>query len=73
MMADDSNRSCCTDDEGSEEIERQLHEDVLLYLQEHRYRPECTKNEKRSIRRKAVRYTFEDGALLYTKQDKTKV
>ena len=37
------------------------------------YRQECTKNEKRCIRRKAMRYTLEDGALLYTKQDKTKV
>ena len=49
------------------------HEDVLLYLQEQRYRQECTKNEKRNIRRKAKRYALEDGALLYTKKDKTKV
>ncbi|XP_065911163.1 uncharacterized protein [Dysidea avara] len=69
-----SSSSQCTESEDSRgEIERQLHEDVLLYLQEQRYRQECTKNEKRCIRRKAMRYTLEDGALLYTKQDKTKV
>ena len=76
MMADGSanpaghsSSSQCTESEDSRgEIERQLHEDVLLYLQEQRYRQECTKNEKRCIRRKAMRYTLEDGALLYTKQ-----
>ena len=81
MMADGSanpaghsSSSQCTESEDSRgEIERQLHEDILLYLQEQRYRQECTKNEKRCIRRKAMRYTLEDGALLYTKQDKTKV
>ena len=81
MMADGSanpaghsSSSQCTESEDSRgEIERQLHEDVLLYLQEQRYRQECTKNEKRCIRRKAMRYTLEDGALLYTEQDKTKV
>jgi len=40
-----------------EEVKKQpLHKDVLLYLQEQRYRQgcRCTKNEKRCVRRKAI-------------------
>jgi len=57
-------------EESLEEIKVPSHEDVLLYLQEQRYRHECMKNEKRNIRRKAKWYALEDGALLYTKKDR---
>ena len=74
IMLDDTAASSCTDGERDEdEIERQLHKDLLLYLQEQTYRQKCTKNEKRCIRRKVMGHTLEDGALLYTKWDKTKV
>ena len=47
--------------------------DAVLYLQKQQYPDGCTKNEKRSIRRKALRFTLSNGELLYTKKDKTKV
>ena len=53
--------------------EQQLLDDAVLYLLENRYRDDCTKNEKRCIRRKAKKFTLQDGDLLYTKKDKTKV
>ena len=53
--------------------EQQLLDDAVLYLQENRYRDDCTKNEKRCIRRKAKKFMLQDGDLLYTKKDKTKV
>ena len=53
--------------------EQQLLDDAVLYLQEKRYRDDCTKNEKRCIRRKAKKFMLQDGDLLYTKKDKTKV
>lgn len=59
--------------EDIERDEQQLIEDAVLYLQENRYRDDCTKNEKRSIRRKAKRFMLQDGDLLYTKKDNTKV
>ena len=50
--------------------EQQLLDDAVLYLQENRYRDDCTKNEKRSIRRKAKKFMLQDGDLLYTKKTK---
>ena len=53
--------------------EQQLLDDAVFYLQEKRYRDDCTKNEKRCIRRKAKKFMLQDDDLLYTKKDKTKV
>ena len=53
--------------------EWRLLDDAVLYIRENKYREGCTKNEKRCIRRKAQRFSIEDGELLYTKKDKTKV
>ena len=50
-----------------------LMEDAILYLQRNRYRDGCSKNEKRIIRRKATRFTLNNGELIYTKKDKMKV
>ena len=50
--------------------EQQLLDDAVLYLQENQYRDDCTKNEKRCIRRKAKKFMLQDGDLLYTKKDK---
>ena len=50
--------------------EQQLLDDAVLYLQENQYRDDCTKNEKRCIRRKAKKFMLQDGELLYTKKDK---
>ena len=38
-------------------------DDAVLYLQENRYRDDCTKNEKRCIRRKAKKFMLQDGDL----------
>ena len=51
-----------------DEIKVPSHKDVLLYLQEQRYRQECTKNEKKNIRRKAKWYMH-----WRIKKNKTKV
>ena len=56
--------------EGNEDV---LMEDAVLYLQKQRYRDGLSKNEKRTIRRKATRFTLRNGELLYTKKDKMKV
>ena len=50
-----------------------LMEDVILYMQKQRYCDGCSKNEKRIIRRKAMRFTLSNGELLHTKKDKIKV
>lgn len=50
-----------------------LMEDAILYLQKQRYRDGLSKNEKRTIRRKATRFTLRNGELLYTKKDNMKV
>ena len=49
-----------------------LMEDAILYLQKQRYHDGCSKNEKRIIRRNAMRFTL-SGELFYTKKDKIKV
>ena len=41
-----------------EENEDLLVEDAILYLQKQRYHDGCSKNEKRSIRRKALRFSL---------------
>ena len=53
-----------------ENDEDNLIEDAVLYLQRKLYREGCSKNEKRCIRRKALRFTLNNGELLYTKKDK---
>ena len=45
-----------------------LMEDAILYLQKQRYRDRCSKNEKRIIRRKAMRFTLSNGELFYNKE-----
>ena len=47
-----------------------LMEDAILYLQKQRCHDGCSKNEKRIIRRKAMRFTLSNGELFYTKKDK---
>ena len=56
-----------------EKDEDLLMEDAILYVQKQRYREGLSKNEKRTIRRKATRFTLRNGELLYTKKDKMKV
>ena len=70
MPTDSVNESVSGEDIGEEE---KLLDDTVLYLRENRYRDDCTKNEKRCIRRKAKRFLLQDGDLLYTKKDNTKV
>ena len=56
-----------------EKDEDLLMEDAILYVHKQRYREGLSKNEKRTIRRKATRFTLRNGELLYTKKDKMKV
>ena len=56
-----------------EKDEDLLIEDAILYVQKQRYHEGLSKNEKRTIRRKATRFTLRNGELLYTKKDKMKV
>lgn len=56
-----------------ENDEGHLMEDAILYIQKQKYDGCRSKNEKRSIRRKALRFTISNGELLYMKKDKTKV
>ena len=46
-----------------------LIEDVVFYLWEKTYRVDCTKNWKRSVRRKAEKFETRDGEILYRKKD----
>jgi len=48
-------------EESLDEIKVPSHEDILLYLQEQKYRQECAKNEKRNIRRKAKYMHWKTG------------
>ena len=57
----------------SEEAEACLIEKAYLKLTEDRYPEGSTKNERRSIRRKATTLAVEDGVLYYKKRDGKKV
>ena len=46
-----------------------LVEKAYFYLTEKRYPADCTKNEKRSIRRKSEKLVVKDGVLYYRKKD----
>ena len=52
------------------QLEQQLLDDAVLYMQENRYRDGCTKNEKRCICCKAKKFVLQDGDLLYIKKIK---
>ena len=46
-----------------------LVEHAFLYLSDKTYPPECTKNEKRSIRCKAEKLVIINGELFYKKKE----
>ena len=56
-----------------EEGEVALLEKAYHYLTEKSYPLQCSKNEKRIIRRKAERLEVKDGVLHYKKKDGNKV
>ena len=51
----------------------QLVTDVLRYAQGKGYRSDCSKNSKRSIRRKAKRFVVDNGDVHYRKKNGTLV
>ena len=50
-----------------------LVEHAFYYITEKSYPPECTKNDKRSIRRKAEKLNVVNGELFYKKKDGNEV
>ena len=50
-----------------------LVEHAFYYITEKKYPPECTKNDKRSIRRKAEKLNVVNGELFYKKKDGNEV
>ena len=57
------------DQENDEFEDAKLIEDAVFYLREKTYRVDCTKNWKRSVRRKAEKFETRDGEILYRKKD----
>ena len=51
------------------DAETALVEKAFLYARNKRYPENCTKNEKRCIRRKAERLVAKEGVLYYKKKD----
>ena len=51
----------------------QLVTDALRYAQGNGYRSDCSKNSKRSIRRKAKRFVVNNGDVHYKKKNGTMV
>ena len=56
-------------DDRETDSDLKLVEHAFLYLTDKTYPPECTKNEKRSIRRKADKLVIVSGELFYKKKD----
>ena len=50
-----------------------LLEDAVMYVQEKIYRSGTSKNWKRSVRRKAQRFSIENGELMYKKKNNSLV
>ena len=50
--------------------ELKLIEDACTYITLKEYPPSCTKDEKRSIRRKAEKLVVKDGEIFCKRQDK---
>ena len=57
----------------SEDTEVALVENAYAYLTEKKYPDGCSKNEKRTIRRKAEQMAVRDGVLYYKKKDDKEV
>ena len=56
-------------DDRETDSDLKLVEHAFLYLTDKTYPSECTKNEKRSIRRKADKLVIVSGELFYKKKD----
>ena len=56
-------------EEESDKAEIQLLMNACRYLRYKTYPPDCSKNEKRSIRRKSERLLLQDGDILYRKRN----
>ena len=60
-------------DDRETDSDLKLVEHAFVYLTDKIYPPGCTKNEKRSIRRKAEKLTIISGELYYKKKDGNEV
>ena len=60
-------------DDREADSDLKLVEHAFIYLSDKTYPPECTKNEKRSTRRKAKKLTIVSGELYYKKKDGNEV
>ena len=60
-------------DDKESDSDLKLVEHAFLYLNEKTYPPDCTKNEKRSIRRKAEKLVVVNGELFCKKKDGNEV
>ena len=60
-------------DDRETDSDLKLVEHAFLYLTDKTYPPGCTKNEKRSIRRKAEKLVIVSGELFYKKKDGNEV
>jgi len=60
-------------DDDDQEAEVALVEKAYLYLTRKTYPAGCTKNDKRSIRRKSEKLVLKDGVLYFKKKDGSEV